>query len=225
MDNEIKEIKRRFRLSMNGIVSASMREKGMNYKINFGLTQPLIKEIASSYSPNEELAEKLWEDKAVRESMMLAPHLYPAEKFDKEHAYRWINDIPYTEIADSCCKNLFQNLPFAKELALECIQNKGNMAIYTGYRLIISLMIKTNHFSSTENEVIIAKGLKQCISGNHMTAFISLSCLKRGMKIKNFADKLIPVISEWDKNGNTKQKKIAEDLYLEYEICKEYFPE
>ena len=46
MDAQIREIKRQFRMAMNGIVSTSMREKGMDYKIYFGLTLPLIKRIA-----------------------------------------------------------------------------------------------------------------------------------------------------------------------------------
>ena len=43
-------------MAMNGIVSTSMREKGMDYRINFGLTLPLIRNIAESYTPNAELA-------------------------------------------------------------------------------------------------------------------------------------------------------------------------
>ena len=57
-DEQIREIKRLFRKSMNGVVAASMREKGMAYRVNFGLTLPLIKRIASSITPNEILAER-----------------------------------------------------------------------------------------------------------------------------------------------------------------------
>lgn len=42
----IKDIKSKFRLYMNGKVSQSMREKGMEYKVNFGIEYPRIKEIA-----------------------------------------------------------------------------------------------------------------------------------------------------------------------------------
>ena len=33
----IKDIKGQFRLFMNGVVSQSMREKGLDYKLNFGI--------------------------------------------------------------------------------------------------------------------------------------------------------------------------------------------
>ena len=56
MSNEdiIKSIKKDFRLGMNGIVSTSMREKGMNYKINFGLSLPQIRNIAQKYPQDKE---------------------------------------------------------------------------------------------------------------------------------------------------------------------------
>ena len=40
---QIKEIKKQFRLFMNGVVSQSMREKGLEYKVNFGIELPRLK--------------------------------------------------------------------------------------------------------------------------------------------------------------------------------------
>lgn len=45
----IKDIKGQFRLFMNGVVSQSMREKGLDYKLNFGIELPRLKEIAARY--------------------------------------------------------------------------------------------------------------------------------------------------------------------------------
>jgi hypothetical protein len=42
----IKEIKTQLRLSMNGIVSTHQRRQGLDYKINFGVEIPRLKEIA-----------------------------------------------------------------------------------------------------------------------------------------------------------------------------------
>lgn len=40
---QLKDIKTQLRLSMNGVVSQSMREKGLDYKLNFGVELPRIK--------------------------------------------------------------------------------------------------------------------------------------------------------------------------------------
>lgn len=45
----IKDIKGQFRLFMNGVASQSMREKGLDYKLNFGIELPRLKEIAARY--------------------------------------------------------------------------------------------------------------------------------------------------------------------------------
>ena len=49
---QLKDIKTQLRLSMNGVVSQSMREKGLNYKLNFGVELPRIKSIAAAYEKN-----------------------------------------------------------------------------------------------------------------------------------------------------------------------------
>lgn len=49
LHEQLKEIKTQLRLSMNGAVSQSMREKGLVYKLNFGVELPRIKAIAETY--------------------------------------------------------------------------------------------------------------------------------------------------------------------------------
>ena len=60
MQETIQQIRKQLRLAMNGVVSSSMRDKGMDYKMNFGVSVPKIKEIASQYEPSEALASLLW---------------------------------------------------------------------------------------------------------------------------------------------------------------------
>lgn len=45
LHEQLKEIKTQLRLSMNGAVSQSMREKGLVYKLNFGVELPRIKQL------------------------------------------------------------------------------------------------------------------------------------------------------------------------------------
>ena len=42
LQNELKEIRTQLRLAMNGVISTSMREKGIVYKLNFGVPLPEI---------------------------------------------------------------------------------------------------------------------------------------------------------------------------------------
>ena len=55
---QLKDIKTQLRLSMNGAVSQSMREKGLVYKLNFGVELPRIKMIAENYENSRHLGRK-----------------------------------------------------------------------------------------------------------------------------------------------------------------------
>ena len=80
MTNEkIKEIKQSFRLMMNGTASRSMREKGADYKLNWGVSLPDLQAMAEEIGKDYELAISLWKED-VRECKILATMLMPPEK-------------------------------------------------------------------------------------------------------------------------------------------------
>ena len=137
---QLKDIKRLYRLYMNGIVSQSMRLKGADYRVNFGLTLPLLRRIAEQIPPSVEIAEELWHDTGVRESMLLAPMVYPTEQCTPADAQRWAESMPNVEVADFCCKYLFARLPYATELVTHWIESEQEMVLYTAYRLAYALV-------------------------------------------------------------------------------------
>lgn len=122
MEEEIREIRNQLRLAMNGVVSTSMREKGIVYKLNFGVSLPEIKQIAATHQPGSELAAVLWKED-IREFKILATLLQPADEFPFEQAQQWVKEIPYLEIAEQCSKNLFWKLPYTDNLTLGLIFN------------------------------------------------------------------------------------------------------
>lgn len=123
LQDEIREIRKQLRLAMNGVISTSMREKGIVYKLNFGVSYPEIKEIARKHKPNGELAAALWKED-IREFKILATFLQPVEALTLEEAKRWVEAIPYLEIAEHCCRNLFVHLPYMENFALDLVADK-----------------------------------------------------------------------------------------------------
>lgn len=123
LQDELREIRTQLRMAMNGVISTSMREKGMIYKLNFGVPLPEVKLIAARHEPGSELAVALWKED-IREFKLLAPLLQPVDDFPFEQAEQWVKEIPYLEIAEQCSRNLFCKLPYAEDLTLELIVNK-----------------------------------------------------------------------------------------------------
>ncbi len=114
---ELREIRVSLRLAMNGVISSSMRDKGMHYKLNFGVPLLEVKQIAGRYHSDSELAAALWKED-IREFKLLAPLLQPVNQYSRETALEWISEIPYPEIAEQCSRYLFAELPDAYPLAL-----------------------------------------------------------------------------------------------------------
>ena len=110
LQDEIREIRKELRLAMNGVISTSMREKGIVYKLNFGVPYPEIKGIARKHKPNGELAAALWKED-IREFKILATFL---------------QEIPYLEIAEHCCRNLFVHLPYMEDFTSDLVADKKN---------------------------------------------------------------------------------------------------
>lgn len=126
---------------MNGMVSQSMREKGMEYKLNFGIEYPRIKEIAAGYEPDHELAQALWKEN-IRECKILAGLLQPADTFYPEIADIWIEGMGYPELAEYTVMNLFQRLPYASEVVFRWMADEREMFQLCGFLLMARLLMK-----------------------------------------------------------------------------------
>lgn len=151
---QVKEIKKQFRLYMNGVVSQSMREKGLDYKINFGIELPRLKEIAAKFEKNHDVAQSLWKEN-IRECKILAGLLQPIDTFYPEIADIWVEDMHYPEIAELTCLNLFQYLPYASEKVFQWIADEGEYFQYCGYMLMARMLMKGNELNErAENEFL-----------------------------------------------------------------------
>ncbi len=116
MDDQIREIKHQFMTYRNGVIADTLRKAGMPYSLIFGLQLPQLSEIARSVPHTEELADKLWEDKNVRESRLLACWIYDPATLPMEKAMRLASETITREETDILCFRLLRNLPYAAEL-------------------------------------------------------------------------------------------------------------
>ncbi len=141
LQETLKNIKTQLRLGMNGAVAESMRDKGLNYKLNFGVGIPRLKEIAAQYPKGRRLAQALWKEN-IREAKILAGMLQPVGSFCPEIADIWVEDMHYPEIAEQTCQNLFQHLPYASEKAFEWIACEREYFAACGYLILARLFAK-----------------------------------------------------------------------------------
>ena len=137
--NLILNIKKDFRVNMNGVAAAAIRNAGIDYKVSFGIELPRLMEIAKDYPSDHQLAQELWKD-GVRESKILATILQPADTFFPEIADIWIDDIRQKELAEMMAVNLMPRLKYASVKAFEWIAHSQVIRQYCGYLTIVRLL-------------------------------------------------------------------------------------
>lgn len=207
---------------MNGIVSHHMRSQGADYKINFGLTLPLLKRIAAETEPEAQLAETLWADTAVRESMMLAPMVYPIDEFTEAEADRWLSTMPSTEVADICCKYLFGRLPFALQKAGVWCRSDNPLHQYTAFQLATAWLVA--HPDSPEKgavEPIADAAIIQAATQRDNRAFAAVNLLKQAVHDDTLARHILAALRA-QADGNDRAKVLLDELTEEQILFREF---
>ena len=144
----IKEIKQSFRQMMDGAVAQSMRDKGVNYHLNWGATLPRLKEKAEELANSQlltansqyDLAIALWKEN-IRECKILATMLMPPEKMLPEVCDIWMEQMPSQEIAEQAAFNLWQHLPYAPEKAYQWIASDQEYYQMCGFHVLSRLFM------------------------------------------------------------------------------------
>lgn len=140
INEQVKQIKQSFRQMMDGAVSKSMRNKGLDYKLNWGATLPRLREMAQETGPNYPLAIALWKED-VRECKILATMLMPADEMLPEVCDIWMEQVPSQEIAEQAAFNLFQHLPYAPEKAYQWIASDQEYCQLCGFHVLSRLFM------------------------------------------------------------------------------------
>lgn len=181
LHEQLKNIKTQLRLSMNGAVSQSMREKGLVYKLNFGVELPRIKGIAASYEKDHALAQALWKED-IRECKILAGLLQPVDTFLPEIADIWVDTMPTVEIAELTSMNLFQHLPYAPAKAFRWIADERELAQICGFLTIARLLQKKGDMEDRVANEFLDQAVSSFLAGSYSVRSAVMAALRRFME-------------------------------------------
>ncbi len=219
MENIIRSIRSDLRLSMNGAVAASMRDKGINYRMNFGVDIPRIQQISEKYNSDAELAETLWNDD-VRELKILATMLYPKDKFTKELGLSWSEGIVDQELREQICKNLFQELSFADELVDELVILTDENVRATGYWLFARLyIIKSELVEKIDADQLLGNAVNDLNSDSLLVRQSALNALKffGRSSLENSAN-ILKRIDDFESSEDAMKKEMFDLLKFEFDV-------
>jgi len=144
----VKEIKQSFRQMMDGAVAKSMRDKGADYKLNWGATLPRLQSKAEEIKFKVQclkfnvydLAIALFKED-VRECKILATMIMPPDEVLPEVIDIWMEQITSQEIAEQAAFNLYQYLPYAPEKAYTWIASDKPLYQLCGFHILTRLFM------------------------------------------------------------------------------------
>lgn len=213
----IKEIKSRLRLFMNGVISQSMRDKGMGYKLIFGVEYPRIKEIAADYEPDHELAQTLWKED-IRECKIMAGLLQPVETFYPEIAEIWIEDMRYPELAEYTAMNLFQHLPYASEVVFRWMADDREYFQLCGFLLMTRLLAKGMQLNERAEAEFLDQAFTAAEGGSAWVRRAASSSLcKFAMQGRGQAKMLVRQLGVMQKSEKPEVRALAQGIKNEIE--------
>lgn len=144
IQEQVKAIKQSFRQMMDGQTAASMRSKGLSYKLNWGASLLMLKERAEEIKKEDvnlyDLSIALWKED-VRECKILATMLMPADKVLPEVIDILMEQMPSQEMAEQAAMNLFQYLPYAPAKAYEWMASDKEFYQLCGFHVITRLFM------------------------------------------------------------------------------------
>ena len=212
----VRRIRADLRLSMNGVVAASMREKGVSYRMVFGVSTGQLRKISLKYPSGKELAERLWRED-VRELKILATLLYPPELFSRTTADRWVREINNQEMREQVSMNLFQKLPFAGALAAACIGDDAQQIRITGYGLFARLCI-TRPEELMETSCMLEKAVVDLENPSLLLRQSALNALRfYGRRAAERAGEVLRKVAAFEHSENESKREIFAQLRFEFD--------
>jgi hypothetical protein len=139
-EKKFQQILKLINLNKSGEVADLMKQKGIIYKHNWGVSIISLREIAAQFESNHLLALKLW-NKQWRETMILATLIDEPKLVTEEQIDYWTKTCENTEIAEQASANLWAKTKFAFVKAMEWCRGKKHIIRYTGLHLISRLAI------------------------------------------------------------------------------------
>lgn len=186
------------KLRQNGVVSDLMKNAGVIYSQNYGVSLPDIKEYsAQSVFLSYEL-DGFWQS-GVREKMIIFTYAYPPCDIDIEKATELASKLCNPEIADLAAVNLFSKSDLAVDIALSFIESENDFIKRCGFVMLSKLLNFYNNLIMYHLEDILKEADKS-ISDKSVCVSIAICRFLNSFFVFNNPENKI--VSDWISRNN-----------------------
>lgn len=192
--NLFKRLLELINLRKNGVASDSMKEAGLNYKVNFGVSLVDLRNLAKSYKYNNILASLLW-DKGWRETYILATLIADPKTLNTLELNRWLDEIPNSEVAEQLGNNILAQIDNGELLKI-LVQSPDNLKRFTAFKAFSRMFLlkqfahKTLFVELVNNDLLIPSEKRMLMAGSLGQAIAFLIRFDNNL-INHFTEKIL----------------------------------
>jgi len=124
VEKELEWVKAQVRLHMNGAASSQMEERGIKYRVNYGVALPHLKQLAKKIPVGYELAQRLW-FLQIRETMLLAALTVSEKDMTQQRCIEWGEKIDNKDLVERSAMLLWSRIDGLDEV-LDKWLNEGD---------------------------------------------------------------------------------------------------
>ena len=184
------------RREMNGAVVDSMREKGIEYALSYGVSIPTVRALARQYAPDDELARLLYQQQ-VRELQLAALSIAVPGNVTIDELPFWAKAVTTVEMAENVATVLIARTKIAKEAVGEWLAADNALLRYA------AMLVggRCNDLNINDIATALADALKSVPAGlevvtAHGAAVLIGACGSRSEEQRVAARKFIDALPE-----------------------------
>ena len=132
----IKELKKH--ADENNLIG--MAKFGINPDNAFGISIPILREMAKELGKDHDLALKLW-DSGIHEARILAALIDDPKLVTREQMDKWAHDFDSWDICDQCTNKLFDKSPYAYEMIRKWESSEETFVRRAAFALLATMAV------------------------------------------------------------------------------------
>lgn len=192
-----------------------MARFGINSSQAFGITLPVLRNIAKRYRGNHELATDLWQI-GYHEARLLAAFIDDPKKLTNEQMELWVKDFDSWDIVDQVCSHLFDKFPGAYEKGFEWIERDEEFVKRAGFVIIAALSVHDKKMPDEKFEVWLDKIIeKSDDERNFVKKAVNWLLRQIGKRNLTLNKKAIKVAEKLKQSTSKSARWIGSNAYIE----------
>lgn len=215
---QVTKILKKLKSHANPTNVAGMARFGINPKNTYGVSIPILRNMAKEIGKDHVLAQNLWKS-GIHEARILAGMIDDPWQVTDEQMEEWVEDFDSWDVCDQVCMNLFDKTNIAYEKAIEWSVRKEEFVKRAGFALMAVLAF---HDKAAPDSKFIQffSAIKREATDEHNFVKKAVNWALRQIGKRNDAlrEKAIIVAKEIQKIDSKSAKWIANDAIRELNV-------